>query len=460
MITELQAINFKSWKDTTKLKLAPLTGFFGTNSSGKSSIIQLLLMLKQTTESSDRSRVLHTGDDKSLVDLGTFYDLIHGHKTGVSLDISLSWDFSFRYLLISPESKTAYSARSNYVSFNTTIGNYDERPIVKQFYYSFSDQNNINIKFGMERKSNFEKKNQYDLISENFIAKRNPGRPWSLPSPFKSYDFPDELTGYYQNLSFFSDFVLAFEKLFQSMIYLGPLREYPKRSYLWAGEKPYDIGSKGENSISALLSSRSMGKTFSPGYKKHKQTVEQRIAYWLREMGMIDSFTLKPIAQNRKDYELRVKKTAKSPEVLITDVGFGVSQILPVLVLCYYIPEGSILILEQPEIHLHPSVQACLADVFIEAVTRRNIQIILESHSEHLLRRLQRRIAEEKISADKTALYFCRMENAASAIEKLEINQYGDISNWPKDFFGDDLGELARMVEAKMDRIQRGETNS
>ena len=69
-------------------------------------------------------------------------------------------------------------------------------------------------------------------------------------------------------------------------------------------------------------------------------------------------------------------------------MGIGVSQVLPVLVLCYYVPEGSTIILEQPELHLHPSVQAGLADVFIDVIKHRNVQILLESHSEHLLRRL------------------------------------------------------------------------
>ena len=73
-------------------------------------------------------------------------------------------------------------------------------------------------------------------------------------------------------------------------------------------------------------------------------------------------------------------------------------------------PEGSILILEQPEAHLHPKVQSELADVLIDVVKNRKVQIILESHSENLLLRLMRRIAEEKMLADDTALYFCQIQ--------------------------------------------------
>jgi predicted ATPase len=109
-------------------------------------------------------------------------------------------------------------------------------------------------------------------------------------------------------------------------------------------------------------------------------------------------------------------------------------------------------VLEQPEIHLHPSVQSGLADVFIEVIRTRSIQIILESHSEHLLRRLQRRIAEGALSADECALYFCDMEAGESRLRQLEIDLFGDILNWPADFFGDEFGELAAMTQAKLRR--------
>ena len=135
-------------------------------------------------------------------------------------------------------------------------------------------------------------------------------------------------------------------------------------------------------------------------------------------------------------------------------MGIGVSQVLPVLTLCYYVPEGSTIILEQPELHLHPSVQAGLADVFVDVIKHRNVQILLESHSEHLLRRLQRRIAEEALSPDDTALYFCELRNGESMLRPLQIDMFGDIHNWPDDFFGDLLGEVVAAFDAGLERKQ------
>ena len=87
MITHIRVKNFKSWEDSDKVKLAPLTGFFGTNSSGKSSLLQMLLLLKQTAERSDPNEVIFFGDEHSLVNLGNFREVIHGHDIEVSLEL-------------------------------------------------------------------------------------------------------------------------------------------------------------------------------------------------------------------------------------------------------------------------------------------------------------------------------------------------------------------------------------
>lgn len=202
--------------------------------------------------------------------------------------------------------------------------------------------------------------------------------------------------------------------------------------------------------VDALLASRENGAYISPGYKRKKQTLEERVAHWLKELGLIHDFKVERIAEGSNLYQVRVQKTYSSAEVLITDVGFGVSQILPVLVLCYYVPEGSIILLEQPEIHLHPSVQSGLADVFIDVIKNRHVQVVVESHSEHLLRRLQRRIAEEQMTIEDTALYFCEIAEDGSKLTELDVDLFGNIKNWPKDFFGDEFGEMAAITRAAM----------
>ena len=85
---------------------------------------------------------------------------------------------------------------------------------------------------------------------------------------------------------------------------------------------------------------------------------------------------------------------------------------------------------------------------------RRKVQVIVESHSEHLLRRLQRRLAEEEFPQHDVGLYFCKEENGVSKLEGLEVDPYGNISNWPQDFFGDQFGEMAAMSEAALKRRQ------
>ena len=262
-----------------------------------------------------------------------------------------------------------------------------------------------------------------------------------MQAPVKCYGFPDRVKAYYQNAEFLSDFQLAFEELFAGIYYLGPLRDYPRRQYTWADAQPADMGQRGEKVVDALLASREKG-TISRGRGKKKLTVEEFVAHWLRELGLIHEFRVEQITGDSNIYRVSVQKNKGASRVLITDVGFGVSQILPVLTRCYYVPEGSVLLLEQPEIHLHPLVQAGLADVLIDAVKSRNLQIILESHSEHLLRRLQRRIAEETLESKDASLHFCTMEKRTSRLTDLDVDLFGNISNWPDGFFGNEYEEI------------------
>lgn len=453
MIESLQLDNFKSWRHVGPMRLAPLTGLFGTNSSGKTSLMQFLLLLKQTAESPDRSLVLDLGDARSLVELGTFRDVVHQHDLRNPLQWRLAWRLREPMRISDPGTPQSelltgdtieYAASVHWEENGSSAGG---RMIVTDLAYQLAG-----AKFGMRLIAG--QHGEYELFSTHrrFAFRRVRGRPSKLPQPAKCYGFPGEVRAYFQNAAFLSDFELAFEKLAASLYYLGPLREYPRRAYVWGGSQPTDVGRRGERVVEALLASRDQGVLYSFGKGKKRKALDEIVATWLKDLGLIYSFAVRPIVRGGKLFQVWVRRQPDAQEVLLTDVGFGVSQILPVIALCYYAPEGSTVMLEQPEIHLHPSVQAGLADVLIEAVKSRNVQIIVESHSEHLLRRLQRRIAEEKLPPEDTALYFCTIEGGVSQLTKLELDEYGNIKNWPKGFFGDDFGEIAETQKAILRR--------
>ena len=253
--------------------------------------------------------------------------------------------------------------------------------------------------------------------------------------------------------------VIVFGKtVYERMYYLAPLREYPKREYQWSGASPSHVGYRGENTINAILAATIRNETRIIPESNEKKPFQEVIAYWLKKLEMCHEFKLKEIAEGTGLFHAIVKKEPESTEAFLTDVGFGVSQVLPALVLLYYVPEGSIILMEQPEIHLHPSVQSGLADVILQVSKQRNIQVIVESHSEHLLQRFQRRVAEESYPVEELKLYFCDSQQGESKLMDLEIDEFGDIKNYPDNFFGDEMAEMAATHKAALKRKIQAQT--
>lgn len=456
MLTELRIQNFKSWRDTQTLRLAPITVFFGTNSSGKSSIGQLLMMLKQTAESPDRARVLNTGDQQAPVDLGDFRSLIHHHDEALDLAFEIAWKQSAPIVIDDPKDESIHH-RSNSIRFGASIYQPPGRPgqlRVRRMSYELLDDDAAPFRAGMEPDA--KRSSRYKLMFDGFSPVRNRGRSWELPAPGRFYGFPDEAVAYYQNTEFLPDLSLALERTLGSVTYLGPLRVNPERVYRWSGGTPEDVGWEGEYAIEAILAAGD--RLYNYQHRGRTRRLQQVLAEAMRDLGLIASFEVTEIAKGRAEREVRIRVRPRGDEVLITDVGFGISQVLPVLVQSYYAPCGSTILLEQPELHLHPSVQKELADFFIKAAfaredgVERNTQFLIESHSEHFLRRLQRRIAEEKLSPDHVALYFCESGAISSSIRELEVDLFGDIANWPTEFFGDPLDDIAGQTEARLKR--------
>ena len=134
---------------------------------------------------------------------------------------------------------------------------------------------------------------------------------------------------------------------------------------------------------------------------------------------------------------------------------------LPVLTIAFFAPPGSTILLEEPEIHLHPLAQSVLAELFVEVARDRHVQFIVETHSEHLFRRMQTLVARENLSTDDCELYFVEKEGGLAQLRRLELDAYGRVTNWPDRFFGDALGETeeqARLMFSR--RMEAGRKNA
>lgn len=445
MLDKLKFTNFKTWPKA-EIAFGKVTGLFGTNSSGKTSLIQFLLLLKQTKEATDRRAALSLNGP--YVNLGVYHDVVHAHDD----DRRIEWELTFsneRELLLSDPSKkrTAAVAKGKQLKVDSKTFSKDGAPTTDFLSYEIDG-----TKFILRPKS--ATSSEFDLVTENtdFKFLRTTGRVWQLPGPIKSYAFPDQARTYYQNASFLSDLEAALEKQLDNIYYLGPLRDHPQRDYLWARSKPRDVGTKGTQAVDAILSATAEGETRNIVKKGIRKPFQEMIAHWLKEIGLIHDFEVVEIAQGSNRWQAVVQVRKGGTKVLLTDVGFGISQVLPVITLLQYVPEGSTVILEQPEIHLHPLAQANLADAIISAALHRNVQVILESHSEHLLLRMQRRIAEERIDSEDIKMYFCDVVGGESKVIPLNLDLFGNIEKWPNKFMGDTFGETFAAESARLKR--------
>ena len=454
MLERLQLKNFKGWKDTGEIKMAPISLFFGVNSSGKSSIGQFLMMLKQTVESPDRKTVFYPGGKNSAVQLGSYREMVFQRNPHHKIAFTYRWSLPETLKCKDIVSGRSYSG--NKLEFEAEVALNEARQHllqVQDFKYRLFDEERQSLSITLASRAG-KRENEYEISAEQYDLLRKKMRAWALRQAVRFYGFPDEVIAYYQNAEFVQELNLAQELLFKSIYYLGPLRSRVDRLYTWSGNTPESVGFEGENTVAAILAARD--RKIGLGYRKRTKSIEEIIALKLTEMGLVEAFKVNRISEQRQEYEVKVKTRGSKDWVDLPDVGFGISQVLPVLVECFHAPSGSIILMEQPEIHLHPRAQAALADVMIDVINSRengadrNIQLVIETHSEHFLRRLQRRIAEGLIPKDKVSAYFADISRTPATLRALQIDMFGNIHNWPENFFGDEMGDITGQALAAM----------
>ncbi|MDR1828187.1 MAG: DUF3696 domain-containing protein [Methylobacteriaceae bacterium] len=236
------------------------------------------------------------------------------------------------------------------------------------------------------------------------------------------------------------------DKYFASSLkYLGPLRDAPKPLYpLAPSADPYDVGLRGEHTASILELHKNKRIRYIPpvnfkspeiDYKPIERTLETAVIDWLQYLGVANS--VKSRDQGKLGHELRVGLPNSRTTHDLTHVGVGVSQVLPILVMCLLADADTTLVFEQPELHLHPKVQTLLGDFFL-SMALCNKQCIVETHSEYLIDRLRFRIASappKKPLNSQAKIYFVEKPTESSTFREVVINEYGAIKDWPEGFF-------------------------
>ena len=225
--------------------------------------------------------------------------------------------------------------------------------------------------------------------------------------------------------------------------YVGPLRHPPHGPFVAAPDPDSgDVGVSGEHVASVLQARRSRVRRYPLPADEYgsddvgeSSTLEEAVVNWLHYLKLADSMTV--IETTPLVLSISVRPPGLEDPVPLGSVGVGVSQVLPVIVQCLVAGPGALVILEQPELHLHPAAQQRLAD-FLIACTRWGQRFLIESHSEHLVLRLRRRIAEDRSDSlkDDVAILFAeRDDDGNTAYRQVEVTETGGVPDWPKGFF-------------------------
>jgi predicted ATPase len=453
MINRVKLHNFKAFENLT-VNLRPITLFLGPNNSGKSSILASIRLLSQTIESFDPQVVLLL--DGIMGDFGTYKDIVYGNHRGRVMQICLSVQPSWRkpgelgLIAFWPsikdkrfEIKLEYKYRTirrEIILKEIEVSVNNESLIT--IGYSFDSEKQIINQIGNKKLSPAAKSQFSKIIKmNNFLPSLPPHRFFPLRQ--EESMLGEVLTkNDIGKIDIVNRSIRMFDRELHNIDYIGAMRASPQRTYAFTGEKRGRIGPSGENAanIFVLDELRSGAR---------KLNIAKNVNSWLVKAGMASNLQMEPISD--RHYEIHVKHPVTGESQNLADVGYGNSQIFPVLVGGYNMQEGSTFIVEEPEIHLHPRAQAELGDFFLD-LYKKGVQSIVETHSEYLILRLQQHVALGNIPYDRIRIYYVFPEGNLKLVKPLRLDKLGKFKDeWPEGFFPERLEEARKLAKIRFD---------
>jgi predicted ATPase len=454
----LQWRDFRGFTRLTTIDLPKLTLLIGRNNVGKTSAYLPLLLLRQTLDARDpRTALLTRGD---LVDVGSYRDLVSNHAIGRQLQFTIGLGGR----VVQSSLDESGQAIQQYVQLGRLIVGFSYDSDQDRIFLQRSTVVDSASRFVVSRVR--ESDTTYTVSSRLLPSRQAVGRPLREVSELRKAMREEQPRGFlftgadalripvswrndedrwrksrvwfngaYNLQDLYAAVNAQVRRRLQGISYLGPLRSLPTRTYRYSAEPPRDVGREGQ---------------FAPEMLHRGATEEVRTTVndWLMRLGY-GSLLVEPAGDDFFQVFLRMLGPGNMT-VNIAHCGVGLSQLLPILVQGASLGPEATFIAQQPEIHLNPAQQCVITDFLIETANRER-RIVIETHSEHILLRLRRRIAEGVIAAKDVAIYFCDYRNGDSVLDRIPLGESAEITrdDWPGGFFEEQLEDSFSLARAQ-----------
>ena len=412
-ITAISVQGFKSLANESRIAIRPLTILAGANSSGKSSIMQPLLLMKQTLEASyDPGPLLLNGPNVNFTSFDQLISRLQKNSDcqEFSVEINHATYPTLKIMFFLNENQT--------LEIREMIIGEDEHSLHLRSNHSSDDLEKVISKF-RQKKIELSKGSKFKIVRSRCFL----NVAYETLNDEAKVKFSPVLQIYESGI--FSFFV--FREELHNMIHVPGLRGNPERVYPRTATGP-DFPGTFEHYVATIIAD----------WERIRDDRLKRLEAMLTDLGLTWKISAKPV--NDTQIELQVGRLSKARRdggdlVSIADVGFGVSQVLPVLVALLVAEPGQLVYLEQPELHLHPRAQYALAKILAETA-KRGVKLVVETHSALLLLNLQTLVAKGDLDPNLVKLHwFSRSdEDGTTSIKVLIWMKYGAFGDWSEDF--------------------------
>lgn len=437
----LQRLTLKDFKlfDESGITIEPgkITVLIGVNGSGKSSVLQALLLLKQSVKT---EQIVPAGQ---FINVGSFKDITHGRDSSlVKMGLTATYqDFDCEEQIeppIASEGTFDYDASfadNLLVSSKATIGGSDGKHLTVRKNYSsnYVDFDRIMVQ-GIAR-IDLSPTNQVGYPLD--VAKVTPVKltqDGTLEEQIKAAMQPHKVTSVTSLVNTLLSTVIT---LLQGFTLVPAIRGFQYLTYnIWQGDPPENLTeAQGPDHMATLVAN-----IFSSDPDLAERVSDRLITVFQRSGRL----------RHRLDQgRLATELSDRGRSINLFNEAFGLSQLVIPLLALVKAPEGSLVGIEEPENHLHPRAQAGLCDVFVDIATHEDKQLILTTHSEHILMGLLTAVANGQLRPNDLAVYEFRREDDSARAERLEVNEYGQIAGGLKGFLEADLDEIGELIEAR-----------